>query len=878
MDLYQDFFADLADGKTPHIWQADLAADSLCGNRLIRVPTGFGKTLGVISAWLWNRLQQQDNSWPRRLVWCLPMRVLVEQTADEARSVLEKRGLLWDGVGDHKGKIGVHLLMGGADCGKWHLYPEECSVLIGTQDMLLSRAMNRGYASARARWPMEFGLLNYDTLWVMDEVQLMDAGLATSAQLQAFRDYDAEQGRSKRPCYTWWMSATLQQGWLEKSPDTVQLTSNLQTTTIAAQDRTGHLWDDVSKPFCVEQLKDVKALAALVVEKHNSMDRATSAPTLVVLNTVRNAVEVYDVLLKDSSLKLANTEIRLVHSRFRPAERVAWREEFLNKDSCGPGTNRIIVATQVIEAGVDISASLLISELAPWASLVQRFGRCARWGGTAQVVIADLQPKDDKAAAPYAKDELDAAREALSRLADVSPEHLEAFEEDHSVLLPMLYPYNPKHLLLRHELDELFDTTADLSGADIDISRFIRSGDERDVQVFWVDIPDKTHPSVELRPSREALCSVPFIAARTWLCGKGTKLETGKRAWVWDWMDGDWRKAEGRDFYPGQTLLVASECGGYDFNEVTGSGKGWSPESKKRVPPVPSPPVLADEFADAANDNESLSVSAWKTIATHGEEVDVFASRIVEMLVPDLTIVFNLAARWHDVGKSHSAFQCMIVTGDPPIRCDFAKAPKNAWLRSSNRKGFRHELASTLALFAVLLRHNPDHPALLGPWREFLIAAGMVPAVAKVSDIPPTANEEEILALNADQFNLLAFLVCTHHGKVRMAWHSSPADQASAGDILRIRGVQDKDTIPQLQIFTNDGKLSLLPGSILELAPSTAGLNTSTGQGWTERVLSLLGIYGPYTLAWFEAIFRAADQRASALATEDKLLKVEVSL
>ena len=76
--------------------------------------------------------------------------------------------------------------MGGAATGQWHLYPECDSILIGTQDMLLSRAMNRGYASPRARWPMEFGLLNQDALWVMDEVQLMDVGLATSGQLQVF--------------------------------------------------------------------------------------------------------------------------------------------------------------------------------------------------------------------------------------------------------------------------------------------------------------------------------------------------------------------------------------------------------------------------------------------------------------------------------------------------------------------------------------------------------------------------------------------------------------------------------------------------------------------------------------------------------------------
>ncbi|OYT68348.1 MAG: hypothetical protein CFK52_15225, partial [Chloracidobacterium sp. CP2_5A] len=92
------------------------------------------------------------------------------------------------------------------------------SVLIGTQDMLLSMALNRGYGSARARWPMEYGLLNVDCLWVMDEIQLMDVGLATSAQLQAFAATDEKAGKLPRPRRTWWMSATLQRDWLRKAP------------------------------------------------------------------------------------------------------------------------------------------------------------------------------------------------------------------------------------------------------------------------------------------------------------------------------------------------------------------------------------------------------------------------------------------------------------------------------------------------------------------------------------------------------------------------------------------------------------------------------------------------------------------------------------
>ena len=66
--------------------------------------------------------------------------------------------------------------MGGDDETAWDLYPERDAILIGTQDMLLSRALNRGYAMSRSRWPLPFALLNNDCLWVLEEVRLMDVG------------------------------------------------------------------------------------------------------------------------------------------------------------------------------------------------------------------------------------------------------------------------------------------------------------------------------------------------------------------------------------------------------------------------------------------------------------------------------------------------------------------------------------------------------------------------------------------------------------------------------------------------------------------------------------------------------------------------------
>ena len=102
-------------------------------------------------------------------------------------------------------------------------------------------------------------------------------------------------------------------------------------------------------------------------------------------------------------------DLRLIHSRFRGIERSHWPEEFLSRrHSTDAATDRIIVSTQVVEAGVDVSAMALVTELAPWPSLVQRFGRAARYGGeaTVHVIERDLKGKD---CLPYDETELVAA-------------------------------------------------------------------------------------------------------------------------------------------------------------------------------------------------------------------------------------------------------------------------------------------------------------------------------------------------------------------------------------------------------------------------------------------------------------------------------------
>jgi CRISPR-associated endonuclease/helicase Cas3 len=226
--------------------------------------------------------------------------------------------------------IPVTVLMGGEEQRDWHLQPEVEQVLIGTQDMLLSRALNRGYASSPFRWPWEFGLLNNDCLWVMDEVQLMGNGLPTSTQLQAFR----ERLGVSAECRTLWMSATVAPEWLgtvdfavpagddmltlgaedEGSP-TLQLRQQAAKTLerLAVPDRSG--------------LYDASALAQSVREFHSK-----GSMTLIVVNTVSRAQRLYDALQR---LPL-QAELVLVHSRYRPIERRS-----INSRVVAPVTRRV---------------------------------------------------------------------------------------------------------------------------------------------------------------------------------------------------------------------------------------------------------------------------------------------------------------------------------------------------------------------------------------------------------------------------------------------------------------------------------------------------------------------------------------------------------
>ncbi|MEM4286765.1 MAG: CRISPR-associated helicase Cas3' [Candidatus Caldarchaeum sp.] len=118
---------------------------------------------------------------------------------------------------------------------------------------------------------------------------------------------------------------------------------------------------------------------------------------LIVVNTVENAKKVYSLIGSENTC--------LLHGRMTRRDRLQTLEKLRTE-------RWLLVATQVVEAGVNLSAQLLITEAAPASSLVQRAGRVARRDedDEGEIVIV----KDDSFG-PYSKDMVQSTVEKLEK-------------------------------------------------------------------------------------------------------------------------------------------------------------------------------------------------------------------------------------------------------------------------------------------------------------------------------------------------------------------------------------------------------------------------------------------------------------------------------
>lgn len=819
---------------SPFEYQRRLAAEPLPD--VLEIPTGLGKTAAVVLAWLWKRGWRADGlrdapmaDIPRRLIYCLPMRVLVEQTQAQCERWLSKLGVLGEAGA---GRVSVHVLMGGSeDLRKavWAEHPEEDQILIGTQDMLLSRALMRGYGMSRYQWPVHFAWLHNDALWVFDEVQLMGPGLVTSAQLEAFRrDRTGTKSRSL------WVSATFKTDWMQTvdfdaSVLDIRTLSDDEKASPAVRERRGSVKPLSRADFAMagttrqEVQQYLVEFAAQIVAQH-----AAGTTTLVIVNTVERAQALLKQLeARYAGMKNANPELLLVHSRFRTPERAALNTKLAEQASPdGPG--RIIVATQAVEAGVDLSARVLLTELAPWASMVQRFGRCNRYGEFNESADAQVLWVDVADVSPYETAEFEESRSKLKDLNSAAP-----------ATLPAITAAAPLHPVLRRkDFLDLFSTEADLSGFDVDIAPYIRDADDADVLLFWRDIPTDEKSLDEPASTADELCRAGLGAARKLL----GKLEPGD-VWQWSTREREWERITNPNslrLRPGMTLMIRAACGGY--SERYGLDvEGLDADIKKRGSTSLRPSLEAAE-AEALDDDHRSLMGRAVPLDRHLADVAKAAAELCAALdVPNADgdgKAVVTAAGWHDLGKAHDAFTSMIReahrrgTGAELGPGFWAKSgreadPETGRLRKIGRvayqvqgerkprKHFRHELASMLGW----LEHHDGEPYA----------------------------------------DLIAFLIAAHHGKVRMSLRAWPGEtEPEDSRRLFARGVWAGDVLPAQQLPSGES----LPETALRLDLMQLG-EGAQGPSWTTRTQRLLKDYGPFRLAFLEALVRVADWRAS---------------
>jgi len=338
---------------------------------LLRAPTGSGKTEAVVLPFLGFGGQVI----PGRLLYALPLRSLANQLADRISSYVQKL--------KKTSNFKVRLQHGER--------PESvlfaADAIVATIDQVIT-----SYACTPLTLPIRHGNIPAGAVMssfvVFDEMHLFDPELG----LQATRLICERLNRLGIPYAV--LSATL--------PDSVVefWKRYLGAEIVEADEEFAQRQVTVKWKGVLLSLEEVQQ--ALASERFNRI--------LAVCNTVDRAVELYKQIRDIAQAQ--GYACNLLHSRFLPDDRKEkenWVNDCFGKDA-KLDTKALLIATQVVEVGLDISADLLLTEVAPVDALIQRAGRIARWGGAGEVWVYDV-----KNAAPYKQELVENTKSLLQR-------------------------------------------------------------------------------------------------------------------------------------------------------------------------------------------------------------------------------------------------------------------------------------------------------------------------------------------------------------------------------------------------------------------------------------------------------------------------------
>jgi len=319
-------------------------------NVILQAPTGAGKTLAAMLPFL--DAMEHGHDFPHKCLYAVPMRVLANQFMEEFTGKVRRAG--------RDDRIRVAIQTGE------HADDKELTATLtfATIDQVLSSFLLSPYSLPRRLSNLNAGAVAASYL-VFDEFHLFDPISTLPTTLEMLRML-----RGVAPFLL--MTATF-------SGDMLDGLASALDAVVVPEDAAAH-----------------RAMQALPSQQKTRRYHVANGPlcaeavlahpcsrTLVVCNVVDRARALFEAL-RDHSNR-GDARVLLLHSRFLPEDRQRVEGEIRKLFSQGKDSDRsgnwIVVATQVVEVGLDITCQTLHTELAPANAVLQRAGRCARYKG-----------------------------------------------------------------------------------------------------------------------------------------------------------------------------------------------------------------------------------------------------------------------------------------------------------------------------------------------------------------------------------------------------------------------------------------------------------------------------------------------------------------
>ncbi len=389
----------LPEGASSFPWQRRLLRE-FNGGRLpvaLDIPTGLGKT-SVMAVWLVARAEQAPV--PRRLVYVVDRRAVVDQASEVAERLRE----LVDADGDLRrdlglsGSLPISTLRGQhIDNKLWLEDPSGPAIVVGTVDMIGSRLLFEGYGVSRKMRPYHAAMLGKDTLVVLDEAHLVPAfeRLLEAIPSPAFDASTDTERRLVPRMHVLPLSAT------GRGRGADERVFRLEADDEADPFVRRRL--DARKRLTIDRLEDDTRLGkALAAHAWRISAEGTSPVRCVVFCDRRDdASHVAADLESLARGTRADVDIELFVGGRRARERTLAADRlrelgFIAGDDRPRHKASFLVATSAAEVGVDLDADHMISDLVAWERMVQRLGRVNRRGNAEArvIVVVPGVPKD----------------------------------------------------------------------------------------------------------------------------------------------------------------------------------------------------------------------------------------------------------------------------------------------------------------------------------------------------------------------------------------------------------------------------------------------------------------------------------------------------